>query len=220
MDTNDVLKAIKKLRDSSPKRNFSQTIDLIVNLKQIDLKKTEQQVNTFIVLPHTRGKKLKICALVDKELLNSAKESCDRVLMKDDFPKFDKKALRKLACEFDFFIAQANMMADIAKYLGKGLGTKGKMPNPKAECVVPPNANLKVLYEKLQRTVRLQTKNEPSVKCAVGIESMSDDDIKDNVMAVYNALIHLLPKERHNIKGILLKMTMGPSVVVGVEDEE
>lgn len=220
MNDHEVLETIKKLRDSSPKRKFSQTVDLIVNLKQLDLKKTEQQVNSFIVLPHTRGKKLKICALADKELFNSAKDCCDKVVMREDFSKFDKKSLRRLANDYDFFIAQANVMADIAKYMGKVLGTKGKMPNPKADCVVPPTANLKALYDKLQHTVRLQTKNELSVKCPVATESMSDAEIKDNVMAVYNSLLRSLPKEKHNIKEAMLKLTMGPAFTIGAEDEE
>lgn len=65
------------------------------------------------------ARKLKICALVDKELFNSAKDCCDRVIMKDEFSRFDKKSLRKLANDFDFFIAQSNVMPDIAKYMGK-----------------------------------------------------------------------------------------------------
>ncbi len=219
MNDQEVLAAIKKARDSSPKRKFSQTIDLIFNLKQLDLKKTDQQVNSFVVLPHVRGKKLKVCALVDKELFNSAKECCDKVIMKDEFPKFDKKSLRRLVNDYDFFIAQANMMPDIAKYFGKVLGTKGKMPNPKAECVVPPTANVRALCDKLQRTVRVQTKNELAIKCPVGSESMPDIEIKDNVLAVYTSLLRLLPKERHNVKEALLKLTMGPSVVIGAKDE-
>ncbi len=220
MDNHEVLSAIKKVRESTPKRKFSQTVDLIINLKQLDLKKADQQVNTFVVLPHNRGKKLKICALVDKELFNSAKESCDRAIMKDEFSKFDKKALRKLANEFDFFIAQANVMPDIAKYMGKVLGTKGKMPNPKAGCVIPPTANVKALYDTLQNTIKVQTKNELSVKCPVASESMSDDQIKDNVMYVYGSLLRVLPKEKHNIKESLLKLTMGPAVTIGAKDEE
>lgn len=219
MNDHEVLDTIKKLRDSSPKRKFSQTVDLIINLKQLDLKKTDQQVNNFMVLPHTRGKKLKICALVDKELFNSAKECCDRVIMREDFAKFDKKSLRRLANDYDFFIAQANVMGEIAKYMGKVLGTKGKMPNPKADCVVLPTANVKALCEKLQKTVRLQTKNELAVKAAVATESMTDAEIKDNVMAVYNALLRLLPKEKHNIKQALLKLTMGPAFTIGAKDE-
>ena len=219
MNDQEIFDALKKARESTPKRKFSQTVDLIVSLKQLDLKKPEQNVNTFIALPHQRGKKLKICALVDKELFNSGKEACDRVIMKDEFSKFDKKSLRKLALEYDFFIAQANLMPDIAKYMGKKLGTKGKMPNPKAGCVVPPSANLKDLYGTLQKTIRLQTKNELAVKCPVGNEAMSDDDLKDNILAVYNILLRVLPKEKHNIKEAMLKLTMGPAIGIGAKDE-
>jgi large subunit ribosomal protein L1 len=220
MNDQEVIDALKKLRGSSPKKKFSQTVDIVLNLKQLDLKKPEQQVNIFAILPNGRGKKLKICALVDKELVNSAKECCDRVIMKDEFSKFDKKSLRKLANGYDFFIAQANVMPDIAKYMGKTLGTKGKMPNPKAGCVVPPNANVKALCEDLQKTVRLQTKNELAIKCPVGVETMSDDQIKDNVMYIYNSLLRILPREKHNIKNALLKLTMGPAVKIGAAKDE
>jgi large subunit ribosomal protein L1 len=219
MNDQEILDALKKARETTLKRKFSQSVDLIVTLKQLDLKKPEQNVNTFIALPHQRGKKLKICALVDKELFNAGKEACDRVIMKDEFSKFDKKSLRKLALEFDFFIAQANVMPDIAKYMGKILGTKGKMPNPKAGCVVPPSVNLKALGDTLQKTIRLQTKNELAVKCPVGNEAMSDDDLKDNIIAVYNTLLRVLPKEKHNIKESMLKLTMGPAVGIGAKDE-
>lgn len=219
MNDNEILEAIKKVKDSSPKRKFSQTMDLVVNLKQLDIKKPNQQVNVFTILPHARGKKLKICALVDKELFNSAKDFCDRVIPREDFSKFDKKAMRKLANDHDFFIAQANIMPEIAKYMGKTLGTKGKMPNPKADCVVPPTVNLKDLVGKLQRTIKLNTKNEPSIKCPVGVESMSDSDLKDNIISIYNTLLRLLPREKHNIKEVLLKLTMGPAVVIGAKDE-
>lgn len=93
------------------------------------------------------------------------------------------------------------------------------MPSPKADCVVPPTANVKSLCEKLQKTVRLQTKNELAVKCPVGIESMPDSEIKDNIMLVYNTLLKTLPKEKHNIKEAFLKLTMGPAVVVGDKNE-
>lgn len=59
MNDQEVLDALKKIREAGPKRKFSQTVDLIVTLKQLDLKKTEQNVNSFIILPHTRGKEIK-----------------------------------------------------------------------------------------------------------------------------------------------------------------
>ena len=103
-------------------------------------------MDTFITLPHTKGKKAKVCALIGPELEQQAKQVCDSVVLSDSFDRFkDKKDIKKLADSFDFFIAQANIMPKIATAFGRVFGPRGKMPNPKAGCVVPPNANLKPL---------------------------------------------------------------------------
>jgi len=221
MNKEDILKAIKKARESSKKRKFNQTFDLVINLDKLNLKKPEENVNSFIVLPQGRGKKLKICALVDKELAIQSKSICDKTILKDEFDKYtDKKTLRKLASEFDYFIAQANLMVDIAKVFGRVFGPKGKMPSPKAGCIVPPNIDLKIIYNKLQKTVRIQTKNEQAIKCSVGTEDMKDEQIQENAFAVYNTVLSSLPKDAENIHNVIIKLTMGSPVVVTEEAKE
>lgn len=169
----------------------------------------------FITLPFGRGKKTKVCALVDAQLAKQAKESCDKIILLEDFNKYqDKKILKKLSREFDFFIGQADLMSKIATTFGKVLGIAGKMPNPKAGCIVPGNANLKLLYEKLQKTVRMQTKNEAIIKCIIGNESMKDEDVAENVLFAYNSLLHSLPQEKNNLKEALLKLTMGKPIAL------
>jgi len=154
MDKSQVTQTLKKVKENSQKRNFTQSIDLIINLRDIDLKKPEQSVNFFHTLHYSKGKKVKVCALVGPELLAQAKEVCDLAVSVDDFPKYqDKSKAKKLATNYDFFIAQATIMPKLATAFGKVFGPKGKMPNPKAGCVVPPNANLEPLYEKPQKTV-------------------------------------------------------------------
>lgn len=221
MDKEQAAKTLRKAKESSQKRNFTQSIDLIINLKDIDLKKPDQSVNSFVTLHHSKGKKSKICALVGPELLPNAKESCDSAVSVDDFQKYqDKKKARKLATEYDFFIAQATIMPQVATAFGKVFGPKGKMPNPKAGCVVPPNANLKPLCEKLQKTVRLQTKNDPIIQTIIGNENMKDDEVVDNIMVVYDSLVHQLPNGNNNIKSIFIKLTMGKPSQIGKEEIE
>lgn len=219
MNKESVLKTIQKIRKNSKKRNFSQTFDLIINLKGLNIKNPEHSINDFVVLKFGKGKKTKICALVDKELMEEAKV-CDETIAKDSFNKLDKKKIKKLAVSYDYFIAQATTMPDIAKFFGKIFGPKGKMPNPKAGCIVPPNAQLKPLHDKLQNTVKVQTKNELSIKCPVGTEEMKDEEIHENIMAIYNHAVHLLPDEEGNVKNVYLKLTMGKPFVVGEKDEK
>jgi len=205
--------AISKLKESQ-KRNFKQTVDLIINLKGLDLKNPEHQVEFFLQLPKPKGKKTKVCALVAPELGDQAKKIMDHVVMLADFDKLKKNEIKKLAQEYDFFVAQANIMPKVAASFGRIFGPKGKMPNPKAGCIVPPNANLQPLYEKLQNTVKISGKKAPLIQTIIGSEESSEKDLFENAKYVYNNLVHHLPQGENNIKSIYIKYTMGKPVRV------
>jgi large subunit ribosomal protein L1 len=214
MDLNAINEAVKKAKSDSPKRNFKQTVEFIINLKDVDIKKPEGQLDFFVPLHYGKGKKPKICALIGPELKDEAKASCDTVILQDEFQKYaaNKKDIRKLAKNHDFFIAQANIMTQVASVFGRVLGPKGKMPNPKAGCVVPPKSNMKPLVEKLSKTVRVNTKLVPIIQVPVGMEDMDEAHISDNILTVYNQAIHHLPGDKNNIKSMFVKLTMGKGV--------
>ncbi len=216
MDKNQVKKALEALRKELKERKFKQSVDLIINLKDLDLKKTDTLFDLFLALPHATGKKVKVCAFAGAELTPQAKKECDFTINNEDFVKYqgDKKGIKKLSNQYDYFIAQANVMADAAKVFGSVLGPRKKMPNPKAGCVVPPNANLKLLVEKLQKTVRVSIKTDLAVKVKVGNQDLSDDQIADNAVLVYNTAIQNLPSDKNNVKNIMLKFTMSKPVKV------
>ena len=219
MDKELIAATLKKVKEISPKKNFKQSLDLIINLKGLDLKKPEHQINIFVTLQHDTGKKVSVCALVGPELESKAKEVCDEVILQEKFNIFKKPEIKKLANKHDFFIAQASVMPKIATVFGRFLGPKGKMPNPKMGGVLPPNADVKSLVGKLRRTVNLATKNESTIKCMVGKEDAGDSVI-DNILTVYSSIIQKLPNEKQNVKTVLLKLTMGPVFVVGKEEKE
>ncbi len=223
MNKTEVLNTIKLVREKSKKRKFDQTFDFIINLKDFDIKK--DSINTYLVFPFSKGKKVKVCALVGKDLLTQAKEVCDKVIFEEEFDKWakDKKALKKLISEYDYFIAQADLMRKIATTFGKILGPKGKMPDPKAGCVVPPklsDADFKKLYDNLQKTIKVATKSEAIIKCPVGNESMDDEKICENVLHLYSSMVHLLPLETNNISSLLIKLTMSPVIKIGEKKED
>ena len=221
MDKELIANTLKKVKGNSPKKNFKQSLDLIINLKGLDLKKAEHNVNIFVTLHHDTGKKISVCAFVAPDMESKAKEVCNETLSLDQFEKYKNKSeIKKLANKHDFFIAQASVMAKVATTFGRFLGPRGKMPNPKIGSVFPPNANLKPLYEKLKKTIILATKNEPTIKCKVGQEDTPDDSLIDNILAVYNSIIPKLPNEKQNVKSIMLKLTMGPAFVIGKDTEE
>ena len=215
MERQEILQAIKTVKSNSTKRKFTESVDFIINLKGLNIKKEEEKVSAFIPIPHFRGKKVTTTALVDQALSTKAKASCDHVILLDDFKKQDKKSIRKLAVKTDYFIAQANIMPKVAATFGRALGPKGKMPNPKAGCVVQPTAELQPLVERLQKLIRLETKNEPTIKTSIGMASMTDEHLADNAMAIYNYIVSHVPQEKNNIKSIMLKLTMGTPIKLG-----
>ena len=212
MDKGQIQKVITELK-SHQKKKFSQSYDLIINLKNI-VSKTAP-VDVFVSLHYPRGKSVKIAAFVDPQLAEQAQKHCDMIIKETDFAKYtDKKQLKKLAESYDYFLAQANLMPKVAQVFGKFLGVKGKMPNPKLGCVIPPTANLEALKNKLQKTVRLQSRKATNLQCLVGKESQPDEEIIDNVLTVYQTVIKQLPNEEQNIKNVYLKFTMSKPVKI------
>ena len=209
-----VLKAILQKAKSGKKRNFSQTIDLIVNLKSLDLKKTK--VEFFVDLHHDKGREVKVCALVGPELFDQAKKVCDHAIRNDDFVNYqkDKKLAKKLAKSYDIFIAQANIMAPVAAAFGRTFGPLGKMPNPKAGCVVPPTANLQSTYDKLQKMVPIKTIKNMVIQVPIGMESQDEEKVIDNIATVLKAMELNLPNQKNNMGRTFIKLTMGAPVEV------
>ena len=212
MDKEQIQKALEELK-KLPKRKFTQSYDLIINLKNILIK--QNPVDFFVTVKYPKGKKVKVACFVDQQLAEQAQKHCDLVIKDTDFAKYtDKKVLKKLADEHDYFIAQANLMPKVAAAFGKVLGIKGKMPNPKLGCVVPPNANLEVLTKNLSLSVHLVAKKATNLQCMIGKEDQPDEQIIDNALTVYQALLKQVPNEGQNIKNVFLKLTMSKPVKI------
>lgn len=212
MEKEKILTAIEQLRQQ-PKRKFTQSYDIIINLKNVVVKQTP--LDLFITIPHFKGKKAKIAAFVDQQLAEQAQKHCDLVIKDTEFSKYaDKKTAKKLAEGYDYFIAQVNIMPKVATAFGKFLGARGKMPNPKIGCVVPPNANLELLSKKLQQTIHLEAKKATNLQCIVGKEDQSAEEVAENILTIYNTVLKQVPNEEQNIKDVLLKLTMGKPVKV------
>jgi len=218
MDKKNALEFVKELRKQAVQKKFVQMVDLVVNLQDLDFKKPDHQLDFYLTLPYATGKKKRIAAFVDVDMFEDAKAACDIVIPLYQFEEFgkDKKRIKKLAKGNDFFIAQSTIMTKIAATFGRVLGPKNKMPNPKAGCVVAPKTALKPLYEKLQKTIRILARQKPLLQLTIGREDMKDEEIAENLFAVYDQLVHHLPKERNNVKNVYIKTTMGKPVKVEV----
>ncbi len=214
MDKKLIIATLQEVKKNSPKRKFTQRVEAIINLKELNLKKTEEQVDTYIELPKDIGKVTKVCGFVGAELSDTAKKNLDFTITQDQFDKYDPAKIKKLANEYRYFIAQANIMPAVAKTFGRILGQKGKLPSPKAGCVVAPGVDLIATKDKLSRTVRAVAKTQTCIKVPVGNETMTDEDLAENIMQFYNKVKAVLPQEEGNIKNLLIKFTMGPAVAV------
>lgn len=195
----DLEKALVELRKGE-ERKFDQTVDLIINLQKFDQKKN--QINLFVNVPF-KIKDKKIGAFL--EVKNEKVET----VTPEQFKKYsDKKELKNLVKKFDFFIAQASVMPRVATTFGKVLGPAGKMPSPQLGIVMDANAKeIEEIKKKVENSVKIRIK-EPSIKLAIGKQSMKDSEIIENILSVYNAVLKVLPKEIENVKNVEVKFTM------------
>lgn len=204
MELKEAIKELRKLE----KRNFDQSLDLIINLKGIDIKR--DNIALVVSIPH-KIKEKKVCGFLTK------KSEIVKTITQPDFVKYrDKKLLKNLVKEYDFFIAAASLMPSIATNFGKVLGPTGKMPSPQMGVISKEDdVTINQLLEKIGKSVKIRVK-EASVKVSVGKESMKDEDILGNAEAVYNGLLNVLPVKKDNIKSVMLKLTMSKPVRVEI----
>ncbi len=206
--------AIKEVREKSAKRNFNQTIELIINLKDIDMKQPEGRIQERIELPHPLGKKISVCVLADGDMaLRARRGGADLVLESSDIQSLstDKKRQRQIAKTMDVFIASAPLMPLVGRALGGILGPRGKMPVP-----VPPAANIEQEIERQKKFVLVRARNQPILQCRIGTENMSDDEVAENVQTIVRRVTARLKKGIKNVDAIYLKTTMGHPVKVSV----
>jgi large subunit ribosomal protein L1 len=212
LDAKALLESIRQAKEKSKKRNFSQSIELIVNLRDIDVRKPEGRIQELIELPHAVGKPAKICVFASGELALKAKRAgADLVMGRGELEALagDKKRRKALAQTYDFFIAEASLMPLVGKILGSALGPKGRMPTP-----VAPTADVKEHIKKLRKTVLVRLRGQPVLQCRVGTEEMSDELVAENIRAVLSRLEDKLKKGLKNIASIYVKTTMGQPVQV------
>ncbi len=204
-----ILKVVKEAVEASKQRNFSESVDVAVNLKDIDLSIPKNRVNDEIILPKGRGKEVKVAVFGSGELAIKARKAADLVITPEELDDLadDKKAVKKMANEHMFFIAEAPLMPIIGKKLGVVLGPRGKMPKP-----IPPGADPVPLINNLRNTVRLRSKDRRTFHTSVGTKDMNIEDLAENVEVVMKRLIGKLARGKMNIDSVYIKTTMGTSV--------
>jgi len=214
LNMKNILAAVKDVKSKATKRKFFQSIDLAINLQNIDMKKPEGRIQERIELPNSVGKELKICVIASGEMALKAKKAGASLVVERAALEAlvgDKKKQKDLAKNYDLFIAEAPLMPLVGRSLGASLGPRGKMPTP-----VPPNANIKEQIEKHRKLVFVRMRGQPVLQCRVGNEDMADKEIAENVQAIVRRIEGKLKRGIKNVKSVYLKTSMGSAVKVAM----
>jgi len=207
----NLVEAARKVLKNSQQRNFLESVELAINLGDVDLSDPKNRIQDEVILPKGRGKPIKVGVFGSSEMAVKVKEVADLIIKPEEIEEIaeDKKKAKKMLAEYEFFVAEAPLMPTIGKRLGVILGTTGRMPKP-----VPPGSDPSNIIRNLKNSVRIRTKDKPTFHVPVGTKNMSPEDIAENVEAVLKKVISKLERGKQNIRSVYIKSTMGPSVRV------
>eukprot|EP00164_Ancoracysta_twista_P000794 GFYU01001042.1.p1 GENE.GFYU01001042.1~~GFYU01001042.1.p1 ORF type:complete len:222 (+),score=75.66 GFYU01001042.1:26-667(+) len=199
--------AIAEIR-AGKKRNFNETIELQIGLKNYDPSKDKRFSGT-IKLPNVPKPSMKVCILGDAKHIDEAKA--------DNIPHHDveylktlnknKKLVKKLAKRYDAFIASEALIKQIPRLLGPGLSKAGKFPS-----LLSHSDSMKAKVEDVKGTIKFQLKKVLCLGVAVGHLDLSDDQLTHNITLAVNFLVSLLKKNWQNVRSLNVKTTMGKPV--------
>jgi large subunit ribosomal protein L1 len=207
LSTQQLAELVKKGREQSKERKFTQSVEVMVTLREVDPKKTDLNINEIVYLPHPTTNQAKVCFIGSGDLAVRAKNAKANLVM--DPSQLEnyggsKRDAKKLARSYDFFLADTALMPRVGKVLGQALGPKGKIPTP-----VPPNAAVETMINRMRTAVRVRSRGSLGVMAKVGESTQTEPQLAENIQAVVNAVARKLPNGDKNIRTIMVKTTMG-----------
>ncbi len=189
-------------------RKFIETVEMSIGLRDIDLKNPANRINLETLVPNDLGGKSSVAIFAEGDLAVKSKEAGLTTLSRQEIERLAKepKNAKKLANEFSFFLAEPQLMPIVAKFLGKTLGPRGKMPKP-----ILARVEIDKFVERYERTVKLRLKSTPVINTKIGKANQANKDLADNASSILQTLTTKLPKGAVQIKSVSFKTTMGPS---------
>ncbi|BCU70808.1 50S ribosomal protein L1 [Stygiolobus caldivivus] len=216
VERNNLVEALKQALDPSnnPKRGFTQSVDIIVTFKGVDMKKGELKLREIVPLPKPPTKARRVLVVPSFEQLESVKRaSPNMILTKEELQKLQgqKRPVKKLARQNDWFLIAQDSMALAGRIIGPALGPRGKFPVP-----LPNSSDVTEYVNRFKRSTLVKTKDQPHVQAFIGTEDMKPDDLADNAIAVLNTIENKARVEA-NLRAIYVKTTMGKVVKVNLK---
>lgn len=216
----NLLEGIKKALEIAPKRNFVEAVELIIPVRDIDLRRPENRFRIFVKLPHPVAYHDKIAFFADEVHVSKAREYAEK--HKDEVTvtvidkvgietlRQSKRAIRKLRKRHRILLATTTLMSLIGRYFGRYLSPVNKMPLP-----VPPSKPADVAIEEARRTVCIRLHKNMAIQCKIGHRLMPPEQLAENALEILKAVINKLPDRARNLRRhVYVKTTMGPPVTV------
>jgi large subunit ribosomal protein L1 len=207
---------VKSAREAAPKRNFKQSVELTLVLKDIDVKKGFN-FNEIVSLPHKPSQPATVCVVASGDMGTRAhRAGIDRVIEPEELDRIgtNRREARKTSRAYNFFLSDTALMPTVGRSLGQFLGPKGKMPTP-----LPYGAPIEAIVDRFRNSVRVRTKNQLNISVKIGDESMDDDQLAANANTVISMLEKKLPQGEKNIRNVIVKFTMGKAArLTGIKE--
>ena len=202
--------AIEQAVEQSKERNFTESIDLVFNFRDLDLSDPNNRFNEDIKLPYQADEDITVAVIGDSitNEVENADETISEQELEDEY--FDEPSNAKdLAGRHTFLLAEAPLMPKIGSQLGQVLGPRNMMPDP-----VQPGEDPTEDINDLRNTVTLRLAQDPLMQVKIGHEEQDLGKVAMNADTIYEFVQEQLPKGDNNLKSVLVKTTMGPTVEV------
>ena len=207
--SNRINQAIEDALTTDRKRKFVESVEVAINLRDVDLQNPQKRINAELALPHGRGRPARVAVFAQGEMAVISKKVVDTVISPDQIEDLsdNKREAKKLADKFDFFVAETGLMATIGKSLGIVFGPRGKMPRP-----IPPQADIERIIKSLTNLVPVRSKDRPTFHVPIGNVSMPQEQLAENLETIIKRVESSLDRGSDNIASIWVKTTMGKAV--------
>ena len=206
MNLFDPEEAVKVCKETA-KANFDETIELSVKLG-VDPRHADQQVRGAVVLPHGTGKKVRVLVITKGDKAKEAQDAGEDFVGAEEMIE---KIQKENWFDFDVIVATPDMMGQIGR-IGKILGPKGLMPNPKSGTVTMEIE--KAINDIKAGKVEYRVDKTAIIHVPIGKKSFSEDQLRENLKALMDAIVKAKPSAAKGtyLKSVVLSATMGPGV--------